>query len=381
MMKITVDGKELKGIIEKVECNMLKKFNVSDLGRIILKAENGKLTASSTTVKNWLFVTMDRLVNVIEEGQVAIDKEDFKVITRMTGDVTIAESDNNIIVKNGKKTITLIKYSLEGYPVLEAETGTNKLQFKESDLLEILTNMTVFCADNENNKIMQCINFNLSNRRIEALDGHRIAIRTIDDMEKLDQNGSILLHMETLKDLKKSLDKKSDALVTISEGNKHIIITGKDFTYYQHITEGQYFNVGNMIDFYGDYSFKADREEMLSHIKYYTDNVISKSDHLPIVLKVENEKVISYAHNVRFETSDELEIKDFYGKETVIGFNPYFLLDALKIADVDNVSIKGVNSKSPIMIEGENAKYSFLVLPVNITDTKMNEYLERVNAE
>src|SRR5574344_2216676 len=194
MMKITVNGKELKGIIEKVECNMMKKFNVSDLGRIILKAENGKLTASSTTVKNWLFVTMDRWVNVLEEGQIAIDKEDFKVITRMTSDVIITESDNNIIVKNEKKTITLMKYNLEGYPILEAETGTNKLQFKESDLLEILTNMTVFCADKENNKIMQCINFNLSNSRIEALDGYRIALRTIDDMEKLDQDGSILLH-------------------------------------------------------------------------------------------------------------------------------------------------------------------------------------------
>ena len=113
MMKITVDGKELKGIIEKVECNMMKKFTVPDLGRIILKAENGKLTACSTTISNWLFVTMDRWVNVIEEGQILIDKEDFKVITRMAGDVTIAESDNNIIVKNGKKTITLIKYRFE----------------------------------------------------------------------------------------------------------------------------------------------------------------------------------------------------------------------------------------------------------------------------
>ena len=127
----------------------------------------------------------------------------------------------------------------------------------------------------------------------------------------------------------------------------------------------------------------VDGKELKGIIEKVECNMMKKftvSDLGRIILKAENEKVISYAHNVRFETSDELEIKDFYGKETVIGFNPYFLLDALKIADVDNVSIKGVNSKSPIMIEGENAKYSFLVLPVNIADTKMNEYLERVNA-
>lgn len=377
MLNITVDGKELKEIIEKVECNMLKKFNVSDLGRIILKAENGKLTASSTTVKNWLFVTMDRRIDVLEEGQILIDKEDFKVITRMTGDVTIAESDNNIIVKNGKKTITLIKYSLEGYPVLEAETGTNKLQFKESDLLEILTNMTVFCADNENNKIMQCINFNLSNRRIEALDGYRIAIRTIDDTEKLDQDGNVLLHMETLKDLKKSLDKKSDALVTIAEGEKSIVITGKNFTYHQRKTEGEYFRVSPMLNTCYDFSLNADTTEALEHFKYYTDNVIAKSDRQPVLLKIGNDKVITYGRNTRFETSDELEIADFSGKELTIGFNPYFLVDALKIADSDNVKISGNNCKAPIMIEAE--KYSFLVLPVNIQTDAMENYLNKVN--
>lgn len=79
-----------------------------------------------------------------------------------------------------------------------------------------------------------------------------------------------------------------------------------------------------------------------------------------------------------FETSDELEIKSFSGKELTIGFNPSFLVDAFKIADLDEILISGNNPKSAVFIEAD--EYSFLVLTVNIQNEAMENYLNRVNA-
>lgn len=187
-----------------------------------------------------------------------------------------------------------------------------------------------------------------------------------------------MLHIMAAKDLKKALDKKSNNVITIAEGEKYIVITGKSFTYYQRKIKGEYFRVDQMLNNDFSFSFKAGVTETLEHFKYYTDNVIAKADRKPIILKIGNDKIITYGRNTRFETSDELKIADFSGKALTIGFNPYFLVDALKIADSDNVRIGGNNCKTPIMIEAD--KYSFLVLPVNIETDTMENYLNKVNA-
>jgi len=377
MLKIYLEGSELKALIEKASCAMLKKVSMSILGCVILKSENRKLYASCTTMESWLEVNTDYFTSV-SDGKIAIDIEDFKVITRMTGTVEITEAEENIIVKNGKKTITLHKYNVSDFPNTPTEETAEKLRYTEADLLETINNLSVFCDVNANNKMMNVINFNIEESRAEALDGNRIGLKRIEDNQKLVTGGNIMLHIMACKDLKKALDKKSDRSVTISEGRKYISITGKDFTYYQRKIEGAYFNIGQMLNFAGDYFFQADTKKMMDHIKYYTDNVIGKANKEPIILNIAEGKITSYAHNTRFEVSDEMEIEDFLGKGLTIGFNSHYLVDALKIADNDEISVKGCNPKSPIFITAE--KYSFLVLPVNIKPDVMEKYMEKVNA-
>ena len=101
-----------------------------------------------TSIEAWLEVNTDYFT-CLSNGEIAIDKEDLKVITRMTGDVNIIETDENIIVKNGKKTITLCRYDVSDYPKLESEENAEKLKYTASELLETLNNLSVFCTDNE----------------------------------------------------------------------------------------------------------------------------------------------------------------------------------------------------------------------------------------
>ena len=53
------------------------------------------------------------------------------------------------------------------------------------------------------------------------------------------------------------------------------------------------------------------------------------------------------------------------GKDITIGFNPRFLIDALRVIDDETVDIYMVNSKAPCFIKDENQTYTYLILPVN----------------
>ena len=53
------------------------------------------------------------------------------------------------------------------------------------------------------------------------------------------------------------------------------------------------------------------------------------------------------------------------GKDMMIGFNPKFLMDALKVIDDEEVDLYMVNPKAPCFIKNDEESYVYLILPVN----------------
>jgi DNA polymerase-3 subunit beta len=49
----------------------------------------------------------------------------------------------------------------------------------------------------------------------------------------------------------------------------------------------------------------------------------------------------------------------------MIGFNPKFLIDALRVIDDEEITIYMLNAKAPCIIKNDDESYVYLVLPVN----------------
>ena len=74
----------------------------------------------------------------------------------------------------------------------------------------------------------------------------------------------------------------------------------------------------------------------------------------------------------------ELKINSFIGsmneyiditkdvKDVLIGFNPKFFIDALRVIDEEEVNLYMVNPKAPCFIKDDEGKFIYLILPVNI---------------
>ena len=53
------------------------------------------------------------------------------------------------------------------------------------------------------------------------------------------------------------------------------------------------------------------------------------------------------------------------GKDLLIGFNPKFFIDALRVIDDEEVTLYMVNPKAPCFIKDDAGTYVYLILPVN----------------
>ena len=58
------------------------------------------------------------------------------------------------------------------------------------------------------------------------------------------------------------------------------------------------------------------------------------------------------------------------GKDILIGFNPKFFIDALRVIDEEEVSLYMVNPKAPCFIRNEEESYIYLILPVNFNSVR-----------
>ena len=51
----------------------------------------------------------------------------------------------------------------------------------------------------------------------------------------------------------------------------------------------------------------------------------------------------------------------------MIGFNPKFLMDALRVIDEEEISLYMMNPKAPCFIKDKEESYIYLILPVNFS--------------
>lgn len=386
MMKFTMNAKELKTMMEKGITAINKKAPISTLTRLYFQVEeNGTVKVLGTDLEHYAEIRTDNAYNT-SPGVLGIEVDDIKVITKMNGEITLedatTETESKINIKCGKKTVSIPRYSnVDVFLPSMDETETKIMSVKENWLLDTIVNLAAYTSGNDNMKIMQVFNFNTKSNRVEALDGHRIGMRTLENQTiyEIAENpfNTVKIHNKCVPVFKKIMDKKSENEVAIYQDKKYIKLEGKDFTYVIRRIDGEYFKVDQMLSISEDFKFIPNRQAILEVMKYNADLVKTAScDRHPVVFYGENGNLYSYINTVKYEAFDELETSESNMKDMCIGFNPQFLADAFNIVDSDNPVCIGTNPKAPMLIYGN--EYSFLVLPVNFGNDAV-DYKEKFN--
>ena len=388
-MKFTMNAKELKTMMEKGMAAIDKKASLSSLTRLYFEVDgNGIVKVLGTNIEHYAEVRTDSAYQT-SPGVLGISIDDIKVISKMSGEISIedvsTEKEMKINIRCGKKNVTIPRYENTDIFLPSMDDTEEKIfTVKENWLLDTVVNLNTYTSDAISNKMFQVFNFNAKSKRVEALEGHRIGMRTLENqiIHTVAENpfDMVKLYNICVPVFKKIMDKKSENEVIISQDKKYIKVEGNDFTYIVRRIDGEYFKVDQMLNIAEDFRFTPDRESILEAMKYDADLAkADNADRKPVVLHSENGNLYSYINTVKYEAFDELETKEIQMKDSLyIAFNPQFLADAFSIVDSDNPVCIGTNAKSPMLITGN--EYSFLVLPINITsDGYSVKFAEHIN--
>ena len=216
-----MNAKDLKIMMEKGMTAINKKAAPSTLTRLYFQIdENGILKVLGTDMEHWAEIRTDNIYNV-QPGVFGIDVDDIKIISKMSGEITLEDVTTEdmevgkINIKCGKKIVTIPRYQNTDIFLPSMDEDKKKIMsVKENWLLETLVNLNTYTADDDNRKMMQVFNFNIKAKRIEALDGYRIGMRTLENQTIYETTenpfDTVKIHNKCVPVFKKLMDKKSE---------------------------------------------------------------------------------------------------------------------------------------------------------------------------
>ena len=347
----------------KLVCN---KSNLLNGVQIVAKAVPNKTTMSileciliDATNKNIKLIANDMELGIetivegeiIEKGQIALDAKIFLDIVRKLPDSEVTID----IDKSFKTNITCEKSK---FTII----GKSGEDFSYLPSIETIFSI----SDNDNNKMMsgELFDINGDTLKVVSLDGHRISIRKIL-LKSRYPSRKVIVPGKTLSEISKILSGDAEKDVNIFFTGKHIVFDFDNTTVVSRLIEGEYFKIDQMLS--SDYETKVtvNKRELLECIDRAT-LLVKEGDKKPIIINITDEMMILKINSTVGSMNEEIDIEK-QGKDLMIGFNPKFMIDALRVIDDEQIDIYLVNPKAPCFIRDTAENYIYLILPVNFT--------------
>jgi DNA polymerase-3 subunit beta len=340
---------------------------MSILECILVDATKGIITLTANDMELGIETTIEG--DIIEKGIIALDAKIFLEIVRKLPDSDIViETDGSYktTITCEKAKFNIIGKSGEDFSYLPVIEKENQIVVSQFTLKEVVRQTIFSISDNDNNKLMtgELFDINGDELKVISLDGHRISIRKIqlkDNYEPI----KVVVPGKTLNEVSKILSGDADKDVMISFTSKHIVFEFDNTTVVSRLIEGEYFKIDQMLS--GDYETKVkiNKKEFLNCIDRAT-LLVKEGDKKPIIINITEGNMELKINSVLGSMNEDIDI-EMSGKNLMIGFNPKFLIDALRVIDDEEVELYMVNPKAPCFIKNQEESYIYLILPVNFT--------------
>lgn len=364
-MKLVCSKSNLLNGVQIVSKAVSNKTTMSILECIMVDATKGIITLTANDMDLGIETIIEG--QIVEKGSIALDAKIFLEIVRKLpdSDITIeTDSSYKTTITCEKAKFNIIGKSGEDFSYLPVVEKQDSIILSQFTLKEVVRQTIFSISDNDNNKLMtgELFEINGDELKVVSLDGHRISIRKIQLKESYEPK-KVVVPGKTLNEVSKILPGGAENDVTISFTPKHIVFEFENTTVVSRLIEGEYFKIDQMLS--SDYETKVtiNKKEFLDCIERATI-LIRENDKKPLILNV-GDNTMELKLNSSFGSMNAELMIHKTGKDIMIGFNPKFLIDALRVIDDEEINIYMMNPKSPCFIKDEDATYIYLILPVN----------------
>lgn len=363
----------------KIICNksdLLKGVNIalkavpvrttlSILECIVIDANELEITLTANDMELGIETKVEG--EILEKGKVAIDAKFLSEIVRKLPDSEITiETDSNYVatISCEKAVFTISGRDADDFSYLPYIERNKSITMSQFSLKEIIRQTIFSIGDSESNKVMTGELFEISgnNLRVVSLDRYRVSIRNFKLKESSDDI-KVIVPGKTLNEISKILSGDMEDEVNIFFTNNHVVFEFSNTVVVSRLIEGEFFKINQMLT--KDFTTKVEinKKELLDCIDRAT-LLVKEGNKKPVIFDIKDGDMNINIVSTFGKMNEDIDInKD--GNDIKIGFDPKFLIDALRVIEDENISMFFMNAKAPCTIRDEEGNYIYLILPVN----------------
>ena len=304
---------------------------------------------------------------IAERGVIALDAKIFSEIVRKLpdSDVTIeTDASFKTTITCEKAKFNIVGKSGDDFSYIPYIERNEPIVMSQFTLKEVIRQTIFSIADNDNNKLMTGELFEIEENdlKVVSLDAHRISIRNIE-LKNNYSHKKVVVPGKTLQEVSKILPGSAEDEVSIFLTDNHIVFEFENTTVVSRLIEGEYFKIEQMLSSDYETKVKINKRELLDCIDRAT-LLVKEGDKKPIIMNITDGTMELKINSFIGSMNEDIDIAK-EGKDILIGFNPKFFIDALRVIDEEEVTLYMVNPKAPCFIKDDEGTFIYLILPVN----------------
>ena len=366
-MKLSFEKDNLLNGINIVLKAVPSKTTMSILECILIDATSGEIKLTGNDMELGIETKVEGMI--LERGKIALDAKLFSdIVRKLSGEdhlITIESDDKlNTTITCDKSVFKIQGRDGEEFSYIPHIERDNYICLSQFTLKEVIRQTLFSISPNDSNKMMtgELLEVKDNELKVVSLDGHRMSIRKVILKDSYNDI-KVIVPGKTLGEISKILSGDNESEVLLFFSSNHIMFEFDHTVVVSRLIEGEYFRINQMLS--NDYETKVivNKKAFLDAIER-ASILIRENDKKPIIINI-TETGMELKMNSTFGTMNaELAITKF-GKDLMIGFNPKFLIDAVRIIDDEDITLYMMNPKSPCFIKDEEENYIYLILPVN----------------
>ncbi len=378
-MKFVVSKADLMKKLTLAMGNVSTKNTVPAIeGVLIETVEDGRVQITTYDMQKGLRSRITP-VEIEREGRYIINAQRLYQTVRVLpdDDITIDINENlNCTVSSGRAVFSMIATRGADYPNMPDLVTERGFTVGAENLRRMISKVTHSIAISDNRPMLCGAYFTVNENGFEVVscDSFRLSRCSLNcEISTLSTEGiknySFIIPGTSLGEMMKILADGEDEVVKVYLSRKHVIVNKGDMTFFSRLIDSEYLDYKKIIPTSNNIVVRVDRERLLSGLEranIIAEEKIQGAGRSYVKLNIEGHYLTLTSSSVNGGVNDEMDC-EHEGDDIDIAFNCRYLIDAIKVAEGEEVVIRFKSYDSAVTIEPaeetEDFSYFYMVLP------------------
>ena len=365
-MEVKITKETLLKGIQTVQNAVSQKSGLPILLNILFETlKDNKIRLIATDLEIGIISTIN--TEVQEEGAVSIPAKKISDIVKELPNEKInlsAKKNNQITIKCEKSIFKIMGLPKEEFPKVPELVDKDSLILPQK-LLKAMLNMTSFAiSKDETRYVLNGILFLATEKSLclVATDGRRLALIERELPKPGGLKKKVIVPAKAVSELMRILKDEGEVKISFSENQLSFELD--DTLLITRLIEGEYPNFEQVIPKEIQNKLRLNKDRFYSATK--RASLLSTPDSQSVKLDVlKNKLIISKNAQDGSESREEVDCS-YSGEEMTMGFNPTYLMDALKNIDEEEIGFELTSPDKPGVIRAGGNSYIYIILPMQL---------------